>query len=43
VIFPVDDVDPLRAAVGLLGREEPGRVGVLLDEVPLVQGVGGQV
>ena len=43
VIFRLDGGDPPRAAVGLLGGAEPGRVGVLLDEDPLIQGVDGQV
>ncbi len=43
MVFRLDGDDPPRAAVGLLGGDEPGRVGVLLDEEPLVQGVSGQV
>jgi hypothetical protein len=43
VIFRLDEGDPPRAAVGLLGGDEPGRVGVLLEEEPLIQGVDGQV
>ena len=42
VVVRLDVDDPLRA-VSLLGGDEPGRVGVLLDEEPLVQSVDGQV
>ena len=42
MVAPLDVDDPLRA-VSLLGGDEAGRIGVLLDEEPLVQGVDGQV
>src|SRR5581483_10121061 len=43
VVFLQDGDDAPWAAVGLLGGDEAVRVGVLLDEQPLVQGVDGQV
>ena len=43
MVFRRDGNDPAGAAVSLLGGDERGRVGVLLDEAPALQGVTGQV
>ena len=43
MVFRPDGDDPPGATVGPLGGDESGRVGVLLDPEPTVQGVGGQV
>ena len=43
VVFRRDGDDPPRAAVGVLGGDEPGRVGVLLGPEPTLQGVSGHM
>ena len=43
MVFGRDGDDPLRAAVGLLGGDQPGWVGMLLDEGPGRQGVARHV